>query len=103
MRVRVCKATELKPGMSARVDLAGTPVAVFNIGGAFFAIADTCTHEEASLSEGFLEGDEIECPKHGAIFHVPSGDVRALPATKPVATFATTVEADELFLEGTDG
>lgn len=103
MKVRVCTIDELKPGMSTRVDLGGTPVAVFNIAGNFYAIADTCTHEEASLSEGFVEDDEVECPKHGAIFNVPTGEVRALPATKPVAVFATAIDGDEVFVEASDG
>ena len=103
MRVRVCKATELTPGMVTRVELDGTPVAVVNVDGSFYAVADTCTHEEASLSEGEVEDDTIECPKHGAVFHLPTGEVRSLPATKPVATFATTVEDEDLYVEASDG
>ena len=103
MKVRVCSTDELKPEQSTRIDVDGTPVAVFNIAGNFYAIEDTCTHEEASLSEGFVEDDEVECPKHGAVFHVPTGEVKALPATKPVATFATVIEGDDLFVEATDG
>lgn len=103
MKVRVCRVDELDPGAAMRVELNGTPVAVFNLDGSFYAIADTCTHEEASLSEGFVEDDLVECPKHGATFHIPSGDVRTLPATRPVATFETSVEGDELYVEGSDG
>ena len=103
MRVRVCSVDELQPGMKTRVQLNGTPVAVFNIGGDFYAISDTCTHEEASLSEGEVDDDEVECPKHGALFHIPTGEVRALPATKPVRTFPTVIEADEVFVEASDG
>lgn len=103
MKVKVGRVDELQPGMAARVVVGDTPVAVVNVGGSFYAIADTCSHEEASLSEGDVIDDEIECPKHGAVFHVPTGEVRALPATKPVATFATSIEGDEIYVEANDG
>lgn len=98
-RVRVGKVDELRPGTAVRVELDGTPVAVFNVEGSFYAIADTCSHEEASLSEGYLDEDVVECPKHGAMFHVPTGEVRSLPATRSVATFRTTVEDGDLYVE----
>lgn len=99
MKVRVCKADELKPGMVTRVDADGTPIAVFNVAGEFFAIGDTCSHEEASLSEGYVEDDIVECPKHGAAFFIPTGEPRSLPATRPVPRFQTVVDGDDLFVE----
>ncbi len=98
-RVRVCKAEELQPGMAVRAEVTGTPVAVFNVAGSFYAIADTCSHEESSLSEGYVDSDVVECPKHGAAFHIPTGQVRSLPATRSVAVFSTIVEDGELFVE----
>jgi 3-phenylpropionate/trans-cinnamate dioxygenase ferredoxin subunit len=98
-RVLVGKAEDLKPGMAVRVTAGGVPVAVFNIEGEFFAIADTCSHEEASLSEGYVDEDIVECPKHGAMFHIPTGEVRSLPATHSVAKFSTLVEDGELYVE----
>lgn len=98
-RVLVGKAGDLGPGMAARVVLDGTPVAVFNVEGAFHAIGDTCTHEEASLSEGYVDEDTVECPKHGAVFHIPSGEVRSLPATKSEPVFRTVVDGDDLYVE----
>jgi nitrite reductase/ring-hydroxylating ferredoxin subunit len=85
--------------MTARVELEGTPVAVFNVEGSFYAIGDTCTHEEASLSEGYIDEDIVECPKHGAAFHIPTGEVRSLPATRSERTFATLVEDGDLYVE----
>ncbi|MFN2613885.1 MAG: non-heme iron oxygenase ferredoxin subunit [Actinomycetota bacterium] len=99
-RVLVGKAADLQPGMAVRVALDGRPVAVFKVGDDFFAIGDTCTHEEASLSEGYVEDDIVECPKHGAMFHIPTGAVRSLPATKDEPTFRTVLEGDELYVEG---
>ena len=98
-RALVGKAADLQPGMSVRVVLDGVPVAVFNVDGQFHAIADTCSHEEASLSEGFVEEDIVECPKHGAMFHIPTGEVRSLPATHGVTTYPTVVDGDDLYVE----
>jgi len=98
--VRVCRTDELTPGSGGRYVVAnGTPVAVFNVDGEFYAIGDTCSHEEASLSEGFVEDDIVECPRHGAQFHIPTGQNRTLPATRAVPTFPVKVEGDEVFVE----
>jgi len=85
--------------MALRVETDGAPVAVFNVDGAFYAIGDTCTHEESSLSEGYVDEDIVECPKHGAMFHIPTGEVRSLPATKSEPVFPTSVEDGELYVE----
>jgi 3-phenylpropionate/trans-cinnamate dioxygenase ferredoxin subunit len=98
-KVRVCKADDLKPGMALRVETDEEPVAVFNVDGAFYAIADTCSHEESSLSEGYVDEDIVECAKHGAMFHIPTGEVRSLPATRNVRAFGTVVEDGDLFVE----
>jgi nitrite reductase/ring-hydroxylating ferredoxin subunit len=98
-RVHVCKADDLKPGMALRVETGPVPVAVFNVDGSFYAIGDVCTHEESSLSEGYVDEDIVECPKHGAMFHIPTGEVRSLPATKSEPVFPTVVEDGELYVE----
>ena len=98
-KVRVCKADDLKPGMALRVETDEEPVAVFNVDGAFYAIADTCSHEESSLSEGYVDEDIVECAKHGAMFHIPTGEVRSLPATRNVRMFGTVVEDGDLYVE----
>lgn len=99
-RVRVAPVDEFKPGEARRVELDGVPVAVFNVDGAFHAIGDTCSHEEASLSEGFLEDTVVECPKHGAMFDVTTGAHRSLPATRPVPAFETEVEDGIVYVKG---
>jgi len=98
-RVRVCATGELPPGEVTRVEVDGLPIAVVNLEGTFYALADTCSHEEASLSLGEIDDDCIECPKHGAQFHIPTGEARSLPATKPVATFAIEVADGDVFVE----
>ena len=98
-RALVCKTSDLQPGMVVRTVLDGVPVAVFNVAGAFYAVGDTCSHEEASLSEGYIDEEIVECPRHGAMFHIPTGANRSLPATRPVPVFGTVVEGDDLYVE----
>ena len=92
-------ADDLKPGMALRVENDSEPIAVFNVDGDFYAISDTCSHEESSLSEGYVDEDIVECAKHGAMFHIPTGEVRSLPATHNVRTFGTLVEDGDLYVE----
>ena len=98
-KIRVCKAEDLKPGMALRVENDSEPIAVFNVDGEFYAIGDTCSHEESSLSEGYVDEDIVECAKHGAMFHIPTGEVRSLPATRSVRAFGTLVEDGDLYVE----
>ncbi|HEV7975413.1 bifunctional 3-phenylpropionate/cinnamic acid dioxygenase ferredoxin subunit [Amycolatopsis sp.] len=89
----VCKVDELPPGQVRKVD-AARPIAVFNVDGVFHAIDDTCSHANASLSEGDLEGHEVECPWHVARFDLRTGKPCSLPASKPVRTHAVEVRDD---------
>ena len=91
--VEVGPAASIPPGTAVLIDLDGVPVAVFNCDGTFLAIADTCSHEEASLSEGELLSECIvECPLHGAQFDLRTGAAQCLPATRPVATYDVAIE-----------
>ncbi|HYM97362.1 MAG TPA: non-heme iron oxygenase ferredoxin subunit [Candidatus Sulfotelmatobacter sp.] len=67
--------------------------------GNFYAIADTCTHEEFSLSEGELWGLDVECPQHGSRFNLVTGKVTGLPAVIPAQTYPVTLEGGEVFVE----
>jgi len=57
-----------------------------------------CTHEEASLADGFIEGDCIECPLHQALFHIPSGEVRAAPATRPLRVYPIKLDGADILV-----
>ena len=91
--IQVCPASALPPGEAVRVD--GGPdqdaIAVFNVDGQFYAIDDTCTHQDASLADGWLEGCQIECPLHASSFDLRTGAVSGPPAKVPVRTHAVTV------------
>ena len=79
-----------------KIDLNGTPVCVTRIGDVVFAIADTCSHSEASLSEGEVSNFKIECWLHGAEFDLRTGEVATPPASIPVETFEVKRNGDEL-------
>jgi 3-phenylpropionate/trans-cinnamate dioxygenase ferredoxin subunit len=84
---------ERKP---VKIDLNGTPVCVTRIGNEVFAIADTCSHSEASLSEGDVTDYKIECWLHGAEFDIRSGEVVTPPASIPVEVFEVVREGDSI-------
>lgn len=67
--------------------------------GVYYAVADTCSHEEYSLSEGEVWGTEIECPKHGSRFDLMTGQPHALPATAPVRTYPVELSGEEVLVE----
>ncbi len=90
--VTVATVGELAPGASRVVDVDGVTVAVFNIGGEYFAIEDVCTHDGGELASGVLEGDQIICPRHGARFCVRTGEALSAPAYEPTAKFPVRIE-----------
>jgi 3-phenylpropionate/trans-cinnamate dioxygenase ferredoxin component len=96
--VEVARAGDIPPGHAARVEIDGVPVAIFNCGGEFFALDDTCSHAQASLSEGDLIEDRcvIECPLHGSSFDLRSGDALTLPAVEPVRAHHIRIDDDGL-------
>jgi 3-phenylpropionate/trans-cinnamate dioxygenase ferredoxin subunit len=96
--VRVCRVEALPPGSVTRVEVDGHVVALANVDGQFYAIDDTCTHEDASLSEGGLVGEIVVCPKHGSRFNVKTGRVLSLPAVRSVAVYPVRVEGDEVMV-----
>ncbi|TME49190.1 MAG: bifunctional 3-phenylpropionate/cinnamic acid dioxygenase ferredoxin subunit [Chloroflexi bacterium] len=90
----VARASDIPPGHAARVEIDEVPVAIFNVDGAFYALDDTCSHAEASLSEGDLDVDRcaIECPLHGSTFDLRTGEPLTLPAVEPVRVHHVDVD-----------
>jgi 3-phenylpropionate/trans-cinnamate dioxygenase ferredoxin subunit len=79
------------PGAFTVVDVDDVMIAVFNLQGEYFAIEDLCTHDGGDLVGGCVRGDTIECPRHGAVFSIRTGEVLAPPAYEPVAIFPVRV------------
>lgn len=92
----VAPAAEIEPGGYRSVDLDGTVVAVFNLGGTFFAIEDVCTHDGGRLAGGAVEGDQVVCPRHGARFCIRTGAALTAPAYEPAACLPVRVEQGEV-------
>lgn len=100
-RVRVASLSELEDGGLRRVEADGEGIVLARVGDRVFALCDTCSHAEASLSEGelYAEDLEIECPLHSSSFHLETGDPTEPPATKPVARYDVVIEGDEVSVE----
>ena len=90
--VSVAREGEIPSGGFRVLNLDGTPVAVFNIDGKYYAIEDTCTHDGGDLTSGWVEGDQIICPRHGARFCVRTGQALTGPAYEPTPVFPVRVE-----------
>ena len=95
---KVAEVCKLPPGGKKIVEVDGFPVAVFNVGGEFYAIEDVCTHDGAPLAEGEVEGDEIECPRHGARFNIRTGEALCMPAVEPIECYKIKVEGDNILV-----
>jgi 3-phenylpropionate/trans-cinnamate dioxygenase ferredoxin subunit len=84
--IEVGRIEDVPPGHAARVEIDEVPLAIFNVDGEFFCLDDTCSHAEASLSDGDLDVSTciIECPLHGSSFDLRTGEPMSLPAVEPV-------------------
>jgi 3-phenylpropionate/trans-cinnamate dioxygenase ferredoxin subunit len=100
--VRACSLTELDEGKPLPVELDGVGVAVVRQGDEVFAIRDECSHAAVALSEGDVDGDEIECWLHGSLFSLRTGEALNLPATEPVPVYPVTIEGDDVLVDVTN-
>ena len=99
-RIALMEAMAVAPGEVKRCLAPGfAPFAVYNIDGDYFVTEDTCSHGMASLSEGMLDGDIIECPWHGGAFHVRTGAAAERPCVAPIKTFPAIVEDGMIWTE----
>ncbi len=96
---KVIEVNDLAPGSCKGVEVSGQQVALFNIGGTFYAIGNACTHRGGSLSEGRLEGTTITCPLHGATFEVTTGKNLTPPAPGEVPSYKVRIEGTQVQVE----
>lgn len=89
--IDIAASADFPPGTCRTIDAAGTPIAIFNVDGKYYAIEDLCTHEAETLSRGRLEGCEIICPRHQARFSLISGAALSPPAYEAVATYPVRI------------
>ena len=99
--LRLCAAADVPEGGAIKVETETLTLAVFNLGGRIYVIDDHCTHGPGSLSDGWVEGEEVECDFHNGRFHIPSGAVTAPPCMIPIATYATEVVEGDVMIDPT--
>jgi nitrite reductase/ring-hydroxylating ferredoxin subunit len=92
----IARVTDLESGEALAVTVDGKQIALFRVGGEFFATDNRCTHAAAPLADGYLDGEVIECPLHQGLFNVRTGAALCSPALKPVKTYAVRICAGEV-------
>ncbi|MHB8346984.1 MAG: non-heme iron oxygenase ferredoxin subunit [Acidiferrobacterales bacterium] len=96
--IKAASARTLRPGTMQRVLLEGARILIANVDGHYFAVDDTCSHEDASLSTGSLRGEFVKCPLHGSRFSVRTGEAMEEPAQENLRTYTVRVEDDDILV-----
>lgn len=100
---RIEGAVGLDPGTLARLEITDRPICLVRTAdGEFFAIDDTCSHEQESLSRGWVEGTRVECAAHNSMFDLRTGEAVQLPATEPLRTYKVEVDGDDVLITVTE-
>tara|TARA_B110000438_G_scaffold247466_1_gene249615 strand:+ start:200 stop:514 length:315 start_codon:yes stop_codon:yes gene_type:complete len=99
-RKKICDISDLEDAVPRKFEIDGKKLAVVLIEGKIFAIGDTCSHADVSLSEGELDAEElaIECWKHGSLFSLETGRPLCLPATKPVESYEVDLVGSDVLV-----
>ena len=97
--VKVATKSEIADQSAKLLEIEDKRIALFNLGGRFYALDDTCPHAEGPLNEGSIEGEEVECPWHGSRFNIKTGEVTAAPAVEGVARYNVRVTGDDIEVE----
>ncbi|MHA3683142.1 non-heme iron oxygenase ferredoxin subunit [Leucobacter sp. HY1910] len=101
-RQKAIALADLTQDQAVKVDIDGVPIAlVLDSSGVVHAIGDTCTHGQISLSEGFVEGDTLECWAHGSQFSLTTGVPQNLPAYEPVPVYVVEIEDGDVYIDPT--
>ncbi|TWC38585.1 nitrite reductase (NADH) small subunit/3-phenylpropionate/trans-cinnamate dioxygenase ferredoxin subunit [Pseudomonas sp. SJZ079] len=98
--IKVARRGEIAPGTGRTVDVAGTPVALFNVDGQYFAIHNSCPHEDGPLGDGSLCGAVVTCPIHAYEFDVTSGECLTEPVYR-VERFEVRLDGDDILVRET--
>jgi nitrite reductase/ring-hydroxylating ferredoxin subunit len=97
--VELCRTEDVTPDTPFKAQIGGTDVAVFQVDQAYYVTQDICTHGPGSLCEGYVEGDEIECPFHQGKFSIITGEPTAPPCTEPLKTWKVTVQSGKIMAD----
>ena len=96
--IGAANVAELWDGAGISVLVQGRDIALFRIGDAVYATDNLCTHGQARLCDGFIEGHDIECPLHQGRFDLRSGQPTCAPAAEPIKTYPVRIEGGRVFL-----
>jgi len=97
--LELCSPDDVPEGSALRVEAGTLTLAVFNVGGEFYVTDDNCTHGPGSLSEGYIEGDIVECSFHNGQFNIRTGAVVSPPCMVPIKTYPARVENGKVVIE----
>jgi nitrite reductase/ring-hydroxylating ferredoxin subunit len=95
----LCSADEVTPGNALKVESGDLTLAVFNVDGEFYVMDDLCTHGPGSLSEGYIDGDVVECNFHNGQFNIKTGEVVSPPCMIPMKIYKTVVENGRVVID----
>ena len=98
-RIDLCSTADLAPGNAIKVEAGDLTLAVYNVDGEFFVTDDACTHGPGSLSEGYIDGDVVECNFHNGQFNIKTGEVVAPPCMIPVKTYRVVLENGRVMID----
>jgi nitrite reductase/ring-hydroxylating ferredoxin subunit len=98
-KVELCASGEVAEGAALKVETHGLTLAVFNVDGEFYVMDDNCTHGPGSLSEGYIEGDVVECNFHNGQFNIRTGEVVSPPCMIPMKTYPASVDNGKVVIE----
>ena len=94
--LKVCPTSDIEDDEGFRVETVRPPIAIYRHEDEYFATADTCSHADSSLSEGYVEDGTVECVWHLAKFCLRTGRALTLPATAPIRTYEVNIEDDHV-------
>ena len=96
--IKVAQVSEIKPGEMISVEVDSEQVLLVNVDGKIHAVDDICSHAYATLSEGDLSGEEVECPLHGGSFNAITGAPINPPANEPLRVYSVQIEGDDILV-----
>ena len=97
--ISVAKVDDIKPGETRSVFVNGIDILFINANGTFYAVEDSCSHDNNSLEGGRIENNEISCPRHGARFCLKTGAVKSPPAYTDIECFKVEIENGNILIE----
>ena len=96
--VVACSTSDIDEEDVMRFDHGSETYAIYHVEGRFYASDGWCTHEKAHLADGFVLGDQVECPRHQGRFHVPTGKPLCAPVCKHLRIHPVRVESDAVLI-----